>query len=122
MTCGVLVVPERRTAEADPEKTLRLPVVVDQEPRGEPAADPLVVPTIGGPGAGTLSALGYFLDYADWAADERDIILIEQRGDAEAEPTLDCPELDAEHRIVDGAWPTGADAAALLRHAAAGLS
>jgi pimeloyl-ACP methyl ester carboxylesterase len=112
VTCGVLVVPERRTAESDPEKTLRLPVVVIESHAADPFRDPLVVPTTGGPGAGTLSALGYFLDHADWAADDRDIILVEQRGDAEAEPSLDCPELGADQLIVDGVWPTGADAAA----------
>ena len=54
-----------------------------------------------------LGALWFALDYADWAADDRDIILIEQRGDAEAEPSLDCSELDAANRIVGGVWLTG---------------
>ena len=111
VTCSVLVVPERRTAgersgEDDPAAGRR-----HRQPQSAiPAQDPLVFPTAGGPGGGSLSSLWYFLDYADWAADDRDIILIEQRGDALAEPSLDCPELDIEHFIVDGVLLGGADA------------
>ena len=106
VTCHVLVVPERRTAEADPEKTLRLPVAVIKSSAADPADDPLVFPTTGGPGGGSLIALTHFLEDADWAADH-DIILVEQRGDMLAEPTLNCPELDTKEFIVDGALLTG---------------
>ena len=107
VTCGVLTVPERRNAESDPAKVIRLPVAVIAS-RSPVAADPLVFPTAGGPGAGTLGSLWYFLDYADWASDDRDIILIEQRGDALAEPSLNCPELDTENFVEDGALLQGA--------------
>jgi pimeloyl-ACP methyl ester carboxylesterase len=110
VTCHVLIVPERRTAESDPAKTLRLPVVVIESRSEDPAKDPLVFPTTGGPGGGSLSALWYFLDYADWVGD-RDIILIEQRGDMLAEPTLNCSELDIEHFIEDGALLAGDESA-----------
>ena len=111
VTCGVLVVPESRAAESDPEKTHPAAGRRHREPQSDdPAEDPLVFPTAGGPGGGSFGALWYSLDYADWAADDRDIILIEQRGDALAEPSLDCPELDAEHLIVDGVLLTGAEA------------
>lgn len=110
VTCGVLIVPERRGEDADPERTLRLPFAIVAA-RGERAAsDPLVFPTTGGPGGGSLSALWYFLDHADWATEDRDVILLEQRGDQRAEPTLDCPELDTERLIVDGALLSGAAA------------
>ena len=112
VTCGVLIVPERRTEGSDPARTLELPLAVISSRTSDPASDPLVFPTTGGPGGGTLSALWYFLDYADWAGD-RDIILIEQRGDLLAEPSLDCPELDTEHFIVDGVLVSGEEAAAL---------
>ncbi|HYI52091.1 MAG TPA: alpha/beta hydrolase [Microbacterium sp.] len=102
VTCSVLTVPERRSPGSDPAKTLRLPVAVITS-ESPIAADPLVFPTSGGPGGGSLTSLWYFLDYADWA-EGRDIILIEQRGDALAEPSLDCPELDTEHFIEDGAF------------------
>ncbi len=107
VTCGVLVVPERRTSDSDPAKTLRLPVIVITS-RSPNASDPLVFPTTGGPGAGTLGSLWYFLDHAEWANTDRDIILIEQRGDAFAEPSLDCPELDVEHFIEEGSFLQGA--------------
>ena len=106
VTCGRLTVPERRTPGADPAKTLVLPVVVI-ESRSESAGDPLVFPTSGGPGGGSVNSLGYFLDYADWALDDRDVILIEQRGDRLAEPSLNCPELDTENFVVDGALLSG---------------
>jgi pimeloyl-ACP methyl ester carboxylesterase len=112
--CGALIVPERRGEGADPERTLRLPFVVIESLSAEPAPDPLVFPTSGGPGGGSLSALWYFLDHADWAGD-RDIIVIEQRGDLAAEPTLDCPELHVAERVEDGALVTGAAADAQRR-------
>ncbi|MET0782006.1 MAG: alpha/beta fold hydrolase [Microbacterium sp.] len=106
VTCGVLTVPERRSPEADPEKTLLLPVVIIAS-RSRTASDPVVFPTSGGPGGGSLGSLWYFLDYASWAGEDRDIILVEQRGDTLAEPTLNCPELDTEHFVVDGALLAG---------------
>ena len=101
---AVLTVPERRTPEADPSKTLALPVVV--------IASLLTTPTTRSSSrrradraAAPLNSLWYFLDYADWALDDRDVILVEQRGDALAEPSLNCPELDLEHFVVDGVAP-----------------
>ena len=107
VSCGVLVVPERRTSVSDPAKTLSLPVIVITS-RSPNAADPLVFPTSGGPGGGSISALWYFLDHAQWANTDRDIILIEQRGDAAADPSLDCPELDIENMVEDGVLLHGA--------------
>ena len=102
MTCGVLTVPERRTAEADPAKTLAASGRRHREPVRRPPPTRSSSRRRGGPGGGALDSLWYFLDYADWARDDRDIILVEQRGDALAEPSLDCPELDTEHFVVDG--------------------
>ena len=107
VSCSVLVVPERRTAESDPLKTISLPVAVIASRNPDPERDPLVFPTSGGPGGGTLGSLWYFLEYADWALDDRDIILMEQRGDALSEPSLNCPELDVEHFVEDGVLLTG---------------
>ena len=72
--------------------------------RAATASDPLVFPTSGAPVGGTLDALQHFLEDGDWASEDRDIILVEQRGDALAKPTLDCPELDTEHFVVDGGF------------------
>jgi pimeloyl-ACP methyl ester carboxylesterase len=101
VTCGYITVPERRAAGADPERTLRLAVAIISSRASEPAADPLVFPTTGGPGGSSLRALDHFLEWADWVGD-RDVVLVEQRGAELADPTLDCPELDAANLIVDG--------------------
>lgn len=105
VSCGVLVVPERRTPPSDPAKTISLPVIVITS-KSPNASDPLVFPTAGGPGGGTRSALLYVLDHGGWANDDRDVILIEQRGNALAQPSLDCPELDVENMVDDGALLT----------------
>ncbi|MCR2808994.1 MULTISPECIES: alpha/beta hydrolase [unclassified Microbacterium] len=107
VTCGVLTVPESRAPGSDPAKTVQLPVAVIASRSDDPEEDPLVFPTTGGPGAGSLDSLSYFLDHADWASQNRDIIVIEQRGDALAEPTLDCPELDTSHFVRDGVVLSG---------------
>lgn len=106
--CGYLTVPERRGDGADPERTLRLPLAYIESASDDPQPDPLVFPTAGGPGAGSLSSLWLFLDYADWVGD-RDVIVIEQRGDLLADPSLDCPEVGAEHFIADGELIQDAD-------------
>lgn len=101
--CGVLTVPESRTS--DSSRTIALPVAVVPSRSATPAADPLVFPTTGGPGGGSLSGLWYWLDYAEWARAERDIIVVEQRGDHLATPDLDCPEVGIARRIQDGTIP-----------------
>lgn len=98
--CGVLTVPETRGGGS--ERIVKLPVAYISSRSSTPEPDPLVFPTSGGPGGGSFSSLWYFLDYADWAADHRDIVVVEQRGDAMSEPTLDCPELDTANRISEG--------------------
>ncbi|MEZ3162043.1 alpha/beta fold hydrolase [Microbacterium sp. BWT-B31] len=107
VSCGTLTVPESRAPDADPERVIELPVIRIAARAARPAADPLVFPTSGGPGGGSVSALWYFLDHADWATDDREVILVEQRGDQASDPTLDCPENSADAFPVDGAWPTG---------------
>ena len=87
--CGALFVPENR---ARPEsRTLRLPVMIFRSRGATPAPDPLLFLS-GGPGNSTVanrrSGKGNpFLD-------ERDYILLEQRGARYAEPALLCPEMD----------------------------
>ncbi|WP_439591740.1 alpha/beta hydrolase [Microbacterium sp.] len=90
--CGYLTVPESRAADADPEQKLRLPVVIVRSESPERVTDPLVVPVAGTADASGLGALGYFLTRPAWVGD-RDVVLVERRGDLHAEPSLDCPEL-----------------------------
>ena len=87
--CGVLVVPENR-AKKD-SRAIRLPVMVFRSRAAKPAPDPLVFMT-GGPGnsntGGRRSGKGLpFLD-------ERDFIVLEQRGTRLAQPALECPEIN----------------------------
>lgn len=88
--CGALFVPENR---ARPEsRTIRLPVMIFRSTGGAAGAaapEPLLFMS-GGPGNSTVanrrSGKGNpFLD-------ERDYILLEQRGARFADPALDCPE------------------------------
>ncbi len=84
--CGVLIVPENR--EKPHSRSIRLPAMIFRSRAGAPAADPLVFVT-GGPGnsnvAGRRSGAGIpFLD-------ERDYIVMEQRGARYAQPSLECP-------------------------------
>lgn len=97
--CGVLTVPETRAGTSD--RTVRLPVARIASTSSTPPPDPLVF-AYGGPGQSTLSTLGYWLYYGTWATDDRDLILLEQRGDLLSEPTLNCPEVDTANQVVDG--------------------
>lgn len=105
VTCGVLTVPERRSSEGDPAETLSLTVVVVAS-LSPIAPDPLVVPTT----TGAFRSVGSVLEHADWADAERDVILVEQRGDALAGVSLNCPELDTRHFVADGVLLSGEEA------------
>lgn len=83
--CSYLVVPEDYLA---PEgKKIRLPVIVIHSVASVPAPDPILF-TEGGPGFSSLSAVWWFADSA--YVEERDIIILEQRGNLYAEPSLTC--------------------------------
>jgi pimeloyl-ACP methyl ester carboxylesterase len=87
--CGTLVVPENRAKEDS--RAIRLPVMLFRSRAEKPAPDPLVFMT-GGPGnsntGGRRSGKGLpFLD-------DRDFIVLEQRGTRLAEPALECPEIN----------------------------
>ena len=97
---GYLVVAENRAA---PERgNIRLPVVIVRAKKPAPGLAPvLFIP--GGPGVGSLSAAAYPGAYP-WT-DERDFIVLGQRGAEYAEPALMCPEVEqayAERAADDG--------------------
>ncbi len=113
--CGVLVVPENRTKLNG--RTIRLPVAivpsVSQPPRGEP-----IVHLTGGPGGDALSEAPTLV--ASGLNQDRDLILMDQRGDLDTEPELTCPEVD-EFSIEVIGLPYGADTTRELHVAATKL-
>jgi pimeloyl-ACP methyl ester carboxylesterase len=96
---GYLVVPERRSAPAS--RSIRLPFAIIASRAESPRPDPVVF-TAGGPGGSTLARLGAFRDSP--LREDRDLILLEQRGTRFAEPALMCPEVDDAIR---SGWGTG---------------
>jgi pimeloyl-ACP methyl ester carboxylesterase len=99
--CGYLIVPEDRADPAN-SRTIRLAVAVFPA-RNEPAApDPLIY-LDGGPGGATLENARFL-----WGslygplAEDRPVILFDQRGVGLSEPALTCPELsDFTYEILD---------------------
>lgn len=91
--CGVLVVPERRAKilRSAQDDTIRLPYMHFRSRAEKPAPDPLVFMT-GGPGNSNTSnrRSGKGLPFLD----ERDFIVLEQRGTKLAQPALECPEIN----------------------------
>ncbi len=91
VTCGYVTVPEEHANLDGP--TLRLAVAIVQSTSDSPRPDPLVYGS-GGPGGSTLATLPMWLSSRfDTIREERDIVLIEQRGTTYAEPALQCEEI-----------------------------
>jgi len=88
--CGALVVPENRSRPES--RAIRLPVMIFRSRAAAPAPDPVLFMP-GGPGLSATSGRrsGRAIPYLD----ERDYILLEQRGARRAEPALECPEINA---------------------------
>lgn len=85
--CGALFVPENR-ARTD-SRTIRLPVMIFRSRAATPAPDPLLFMS-GGPGNSTVA--GRRSGKGNPFLEERDYILLEQRGARYADPALDCPD------------------------------
>jgi pimeloyl-ACP methyl ester carboxylesterase len=96
---GYLVVPERRLP-APTGRTIKLPFIIMKSRSSSPRPDPVLF-TTGGPGGSTIYRAGYF--QRSPLLDERDVILLEQRGNRFAEPSLVCPEID---RALRSGWET----------------
>ncbi len=85
---GYLVVPEDRRARSS--RTVRLPFVIIKSRSGSPSPDPILV-SAGGPGG---SILGRVRNRArNPLLQDRDVILLEQRGTHFAEPSLTAPRI-----------------------------
>ena len=87
--CGYLVVPEQRSR---PERTIRLHTAIIPSRSSTPLPDPLVFLN-GGPGAHTLVWADFYAARFDDILEQRDLILLDQRGVGFSEPALDCPEI-----------------------------
>lgn len=85
-TFGYLEVPEDRSNPSS--KTIELPVYIFSSRSDRPKKDPIIY-TVGGPGSSTMRSAQYMNTYT--YLDDRDFILIEQRGTQYAKPHLDCP-------------------------------
>jgi pimeloyl-ACP methyl ester carboxylesterase len=85
--CGYLVVPETRGSNSP--RTLRLAVAVVKAREEQPEPDPVMV-LHGGPGGQLLRSIRSYVDGS--LAEDRDVILLDQRGTGKSEPVL-CPDL-----------------------------
>ena len=86
-TFGYLEVLENRYSSST--KTIKVPVYIFKSRNSNPKKDPIIY-TVGGPGSSTMPSAQY-MNYYKYL-DDRDFILIEQRGNYYADPHLDCPE------------------------------
>jgi pimeloyl-ACP methyl ester carboxylesterase len=96
---GYLVVPERRFP-APTDRTIRLPFIIIKSRGPAPRPDPVFF-TTGGPGGSTLFQTKIWRRSP--LLDDRDVILLEQRGNRFAEPALMCPEIE---RALRSGWRT----------------
>ena len=83
--CGYLVVPEDHGQPGG--AIVHLPVVLLHSPSATPAPDPILY-TSGGPGFSSLASV-WWLARSE-LLDEHDVIILEQRGNRYAEPSLVC--------------------------------
>lgn len=87
--CGYLIVPEDRANPDSPEIRIAVAIFKAQNPG---ASDPLVY-LEGGPGGQALSLYPLVFDITFGIFNQdRDVILLDQRGVGLSEPALDCPE------------------------------
>ncbi|WP_344440845.1 alpha/beta fold hydrolase [Kitasatospora nipponensis] len=87
--CGTLVVRENRTRPDGP--TIRLAVAIIPAVSSTPAPDPVVHLT-GGPGSDAIDDAQFLVDAG--LNQDRDLIIMAQRGTLHAQPNLACPEVD----------------------------
>ncbi|NJP04688.1 MAG: alpha/beta fold hydrolase [Chloroflexaceae bacterium] len=96
VTCATLIVPEDRS-QPDGNR-VELAVAIIESFADEPANDPMIY-LDGGPGNSALSDLDSWIDYG--YADERDVVLFDQRGTGYSLPDLNCPEYDEFDDTID---------------------
>ncbi len=87
--CGYLTVPENRTSNSS--ATIQLAFAIMYAPAAEVQPDPVVY-LAGGPGGNAVGDLDGWLDTP--YLDDRDLILLDQRGTGYSLPSLNCPEVE----------------------------
>ena len=90
--CGTLTVPENRSKPG--EGKVQMPVVIVPSKTQPAAADPMVY-LAGGPGANGIAQAEELARVG--INDKRDLIIMNQRGNAYSTPNLACPELDRDY-------------------------
>ncbi|HEX2622079.1 MAG TPA: alpha/beta fold hydrolase, partial [Phototrophicaceae bacterium] len=85
--CGTLTVPEDRAVQNSPKITLAVAII--RSPNGNPQPDPFVY-LEGGPGGSAIDGIDAWYDTV--YGENRDMILIDQRGTGYSQPFLGCPE------------------------------
>jgi len=88
-SCGFLVVPESRTKFSG--RRIRLPVAIIPSVSQPPPNEPIVHLT-GGPGGDALAEAEFLVPAG--LNQQRDLIIMAQRGTLDTEPELTCPEID----------------------------
>src|SRR4029077_18991358 len=88
--CGVLSVPENRSREKS--RAIHLPVVILRSRAAGAPRDAVLFMT-GGPGLSSVS--GAPTSHAVIFTEDRDYVVLEQRGAPNADPALTCPEIAA---------------------------
>ncbi|MCG8349166.1 MAG: alpha/beta fold hydrolase [Chloroflexales bacterium] len=88
VTCGYLSVPESR--QQPTEQRLQLAVMIVHATGANPATDPVVF-LQGGPGAAAIELTGLLVQSYAPVLEQRDLIMIDQRGTGFSRPVLPCP-------------------------------
>jgi pimeloyl-ACP methyl ester carboxylesterase len=95
--CGFLVVPEDRSEPTG--RTIRLRVAIVPAQSANPAPDPVVYLT-GGPGGSAVGAMENLINAG--ANRDRNLIVMDQRGTLNSDPSLTCPVIDRWNSRVVG--------------------
>ena len=88
-SCGTLTVPENRSNPNEGKVQLPVAIIPSQKQPADP--DPVVY-MAGGPGANAIAPAGILVSVG--LNQNRDLIIMNQRGVAYTEPNLACPEID----------------------------
>lgn len=98
LDCGYIEVPERHAHPAG--KRIRLPFVVIRSASATPRPDPVVF-LHGGPGAAPLESKATIERFAAHPfAQDRDLILYNQRGSNQTQPALECAALEGSRAAI----------------------